>query len=189
MPFSWPTEWLKDIIWRKKNKEINLPFLTFHFYNYLYKSCKLHHKCTDIYVPSLLCAEMVCAELVMCRVCYVPSWPGADSNFIGIEVTCRSKVAKIFLIGNPRWPPSWKSILNFFSWTERPVDSNLSGNQVSDTGPCWPSCFYRLILNTTADFFFFFFNDVFSIYLKHDLLWILARSHTWKEILMKESRF
>ena len=75
-----------------------------------------------------------------------------DSNFIGsIEVTCRSKVAKIILIENPRWPPSWKSILNFFSWTERPVDSNLSGNHVSDTGPSWPSYFY------VAHYAFFYF--------------------------------
>ena len=30
-----------------------------------------------------------------------------DSNLIGsIEVICRSKLAKIVLIGNPRWPPS-----------------------------------------------------------------------------------
>ena len=58
-----------------------------------------------------------------------------------MEVTCRSTVAKIVLIWNPRWPPPWKSILNFFPWTERPIDSNLSGNQVSDTGPSWPSCF------------------------------------------------
>ena len=66
-----------------------------------------------------------------------------DSNLIwSIEVTCRSKVAKLVLIGNPRWRPSWKSILNFFSWTERPIDSNLSVNLVSDTGPSWPSCFF-----------------------------------------------
>ena len=32
-------------------------------------------------------------------------------NFIGsIKVTYRSKVAKIILIGNSGWPPSWKSI-------------------------------------------------------------------------------
>ena len=54
-----------------------------------------------------------------------------------IRVTCRSTVAKIILIGNPRWPPSWKSILNFFSWTKRPVDSNLSPASVAqlDTPP------------------------------------------------------
>ena len=33
-----------------------------------------------------------------------------DSNFIGrFEVTCRSKVANIVLIWEPRWPPIWKS--------------------------------------------------------------------------------
>ena len=37
-------------------------------------------------------------------------------NSIGsIEVTCRSDGAKIVQIGNPRWPPSWKSILNFLN--------------------------------------------------------------------------
>ena len=47
-------------------------------------------------------------------------------NLVGsIWVTCRSKIAKIFPIGNPRWlqwRPSWKSIFRFFSWTERPID-------------------------------------------------------------------
>ena len=63
------------------------------------------------------------------------------SNFIGsIEVTCRSKVAKILLTGSPKWPPSWKSILNFFSWTDRPNDLDLFGNEVSDTRPSWSSC-------------------------------------------------
>ena len=42
-----------------------------------------------------------------------------------IGVTCRLKIAKIVSIGNPRWPPSWKSIFRFFSWTERPIDSKL----------------------------------------------------------------
>ena len=46
-------------------------------------------------------------------------------------VICRSKIAKIVPIWNPRWPtrpPSWKYILSFFSWTERPVDRNLRGS-------------------------------------------------------------
>ena len=37
-----------------------------------------------------------------------------------IRVTCRSKIAKIVPIENPRWPPwppSWKSIFRFFAWT------------------------------------------------------------------------
>ena len=37
-----------------------------------------------IYVPSLLCAEMVWAELVMCRTGYVHSWPGTKQ--VGGEV-------------------------------------------------------------------------------------------------------
>ena len=58
-----------------------------------------------------------------------------------------SKVAKTILIWNPRWPPSWKSTctLNFFSWTKMPIDSNLSGNQVSDTGPSCPACLFVVI--------------------------------------------
>ena len=43
-------------------------------------------------------------------------------------MTCRSKVAQIVLIGNPKWRPSWKSILNFFSWTERAIDSKFIGS-------------------------------------------------------------
>ena len=46
-----------------------------------------------------------------------------------IGVTSRSIVAKIIPILSLRWPPwlpSWKSILNFFSWTKRLIDSKLS---------------------------------------------------------------
>ena len=42
-------------------------------------------------------------------------------------VTCRSKIAKIVLNWYPRCQPAWKSILNYFSWTERPTDSFLEG--------------------------------------------------------------
>ena len=45
-----------------------------------------------------------------------------------IEVTYRSKIAKLVPIENPRWQPwrpSWKSIFRFFTWTERPVDLEL----------------------------------------------------------------
>ena len=44
-----------------------------------------------------------------------------------IGATCRWK-NKIIPIGNPRLPqgrPSWKFILLFFSWTERPIDLKL----------------------------------------------------------------
>ena len=40
-------------------------------------------------------------------------------------------VARIVPIRNPRFPPiwpSWKSIFHFFSWIERPSDSNLEGS-------------------------------------------------------------
>ena len=43
-----------------------------------------------------------------------------------IGMTCRSKIAKILPIGNPKWPPQqpyWKSIFRFFSYTQKPVDS------------------------------------------------------------------
>ena len=62
--------------------------------------------------------------------------------FGSFEMTCRLKVAKIILIENPRWPPSWKSILNLFSWTESQLTRNWSGNHVSNTGSSWPSCYY-----------------------------------------------
>ena len=40
-------------------------------------------------------------------------------------MTCRSKIAIIVPIGNPRWPSSWKSIFRFFYCTEMPVDSKV----------------------------------------------------------------
>ena len=43
-----------------------------------------------------------------------------------IRVTCRSKIAKILPIGNPRWPPSWKSIFRFFSRNQ--LTPNLLGS-------------------------------------------------------------
>ena len=47
-------------------------------------------------------------------------------NLVGsIRVTCRSKIAIIIPIRNPRWPPSWKSIFRFFYCTEMPVDSKV----------------------------------------------------------------
>ena len=58
------------------------------------------------------------------------------SNLLrSIGVACRSKIAKIVPIGNPRWPPwlpSWKSIFYFFSWTERPIDSKLARKHRGD---------------------------------------------------------
>ena len=57
-------------------------------------------------------------------------------NLLGsIGVTCRSKMAKIVLIGNPRWPPwqpSWKSIFCLLSWTERPIDFKLARKHRGD---------------------------------------------------------
>ena len=53
---------------------------------------------------------------------------GSIRVILCIEVTCRAKITKIVMIGNPRWPPclpSWKCVLNFFSWTKRPTDSKL----------------------------------------------------------------
>ena len=49
-------------------------------------------------------------------------------NLVGcIRVTCRSRTAKLVSIGYLLW----KSILNFFSWTERPVDSKLGSIKVT----------------------------------------------------------
>ena len=46
-----------------------------------------------------------------------------DSELVGIiGAFCKSRIGKSVLIGNPRWPQhllSWKSILKYFSWTER----------------------------------------------------------------------
>ena len=35
------------------------------------------------------------------------------------------QTAKIIQIRYPGWPPPWKSIFCFFSWTKRPIDSKL----------------------------------------------------------------
>ena len=45
-----------------------------------------------------------------------------------IRATCRTKLAEIVPIGNPRWQklgPSWKSFLRFYSWNERSIDLKL----------------------------------------------------------------
>ena len=53
-------------------------------------------------------------------------------NLVGsIGVTCRSKIAQMVAIGNLKlrlWWPSWKSVLNFFSWTERAIDLKFIGS-------------------------------------------------------------
>ena len=52
---------------------------------------------------------------------------GKDKKFpVPYRVTCRPKTVKSVSIENPRRPsrrPSWKSLLNVFSWTERSVAS------------------------------------------------------------------
>ena len=54
-------------------------------------------------------------------------------NLVGsIRVTCRWKITNIVPIRNPRWPPSWKSIFCFSSWTERPSDSKLGRKHRDD---------------------------------------------------------
>ena len=95
---------------------------------------------------------------------WLPRWPSWKSIFLAsseskgqmtqnlvryIWVTCRSKIAKIVLVENPRLlqlPPFWKSLFNCFSWTERPIDLHLYGNQVSDAGLSWPSYFFCFFL-------------------------------------------
>ena len=51
---------------------------------------------------------------------------------LGDLYLCRSKMAKIVLIGNPRWLPTWKSIFHFFSWTERLTDFKLGRKHQGD---------------------------------------------------------
>ena len=57
-------------------------------------------------------------------------------NFVGsIGMICRSKIAKIVPIGNPRWPPwgtSRKSTFRFSSWIKRPIDSKLGRKHQGD---------------------------------------------------------
>ena len=53
----------------------------------------------------------------------------SSRNLVGsMRVTFISKIAQIVLIGNPKWRPSWKSILNFFSWTKRAIDWKFIGS-------------------------------------------------------------
>ena len=62
-----------------------------------------------------------------------PSWKFIFRFFswierpINLKLTrkCRSKIAKIILMGYPRWPPFLKSIFGFFSWNDRPVRMKL----------------------------------------------------------------
>ena len=53
----------------------------------------------------------------------------------GIVMNCRSKLAKIVQIGNPKWPPwrpSWKYILTFSFWTQRLIDLTLDWKYQGD---------------------------------------------------------
>ena len=81
-----------------------------------------------------------------------------------IGQTCRSKIAKIILIENPRWSPKqpcWKSILNFFSWTRMAIASNFIGSIevtcrskvakiVLIGNPRWPPS-WKSILNSSLE--------------------------------------
>ena len=71
------------------------------------------------------------------------------------------KNAQVIAIGNPKLRPSWKSVLNFFSWTERAIDSKFFGS-IEVTGrstvakiilignPRWlPSCLCLLYFPAT----------------------------------------
>ena len=87
-------------------------------------------------------------------------------NLVGsIGVTCRSKIAQTVLIGSPKWrpwQPSWKSILNFFSWTERQLtQSSLEVSRwrrstvakiILIGNPRWPSCLCLLYSPATVLF-------------------------------------
>ena len=82
-----------------------------------------------------------------------------------IRVTCRSKIAQMVAIGNLKvrlWWPSWKSVLNFFPWTEREIDLKFIGSiEVTCSSkvakiilignPRWlPSCLCLLYLSATV---------------------------------------
>ena len=71
-------------------------------------------------------------------------------NFIGsIDMTYRSNVAKIILTGNPRWPPFKNLYVVILLKSKGQLTRNLSGNQVSDTGPSWHIVCYSYCVNQT----------------------------------------
>ena len=56
------------------------------------------------------------------------SWTRSDWKS---KMTAMAAILKIYfslLLLNPPWRPSWKSIFRFFSWTQKPIDSNLVGS-------------------------------------------------------------
>ena len=75
-----------------------------------------------------------CPSWVICCPSIPPTLMGQFTRYLvgSIGVTCTSKIAKIVPIENPRWPPSWKSIFCFFSWTQRPVDSKYARKHQGD---------------------------------------------------------
>ena len=82
-------------------------------------------QCPSYVVPRVLCGVNNCFKSLLLLRLGQLTWYLVGS----IRVTCSSKIAKIVSIRNQRWlpwPPSWKSIFHFFSWTKRPIDSKLA---------------------------------------------------------------
>ena len=96
------------------------------------------------------------------------NWKANSRNLVGsIRVTCRSKIAQMVAIGNLKlrlWWPSWKSVLNFFPWTERAIDLKFIGSIevtcrstvakiILIGNPRWlPSCLCLLYFHATVLF-------------------------------------
>ena len=86
---------------------------------------------------------------------WLPSWKSIfsfswtkkpiDLKLDHVWVTCRSKIAKIVQIGNPRWPPywpSWKSTFHLFSWNLEGILRVTSRSRIDKKVPIgtprWP---------------------------------------------------
>ena len=86
------------------------------------------------------CSNRKSKMAAILKICYFASSPEPKGQLTwnlveGIRVICRSKIAKIVMIGNPRWPPwqlSWKSMFPFYSWTKRPIDLKLRRKHQGD---------------------------------------------------------
>ena len=107
-------------------------------------------------------------------------------------MTCRTKVAKIVRFGNPRWPPSWNSVLNFLSWTKRLIVLKLVGSigvtvgkkkslnhfdqKFKMTGIL--QIYFELLLNQTSNWL----NMVWSI-------WMICKANVAKIIPMRNPRW
>ena len=91
----------------------------------------LKSKCSWWTIVIGLCPSSVVCH-VMSVICFKWHLLHPRANWIEtwweVSRSCRSKLAKIVPIINPRWPPqlpSWKSIFNLFSWSGRQLSQNV----------------------------------------------------------------